>query len=169
MRILKIIVAAMAMTVLLSSVAMAHESKVGFVNPQRIINESRIGRIAQEDLANLGQEKDRRVREALDEVEELRALLDTPTITSPQETEVEKGLRIAIRQYEKLVEQSNLDIQAEERRLIQFVMRQADVILQQVAKERGFTMILTDPEIIGFVSNTMDVTDRVIRELDAML
>lgn len=169
MKTLKIFLLVMTLAVLMPVMAIAHDSKVGFVNPQRIINESRIGRIAQEDLARLGQEKDRRVREALDKVEELRSLLETPSITAPQETEMEKGLRLAIRAYEKLVEQSNLDIQGEERRLIQFVMRQADVILQEVAAERGFTMILTDPEIIGFVSHSMDVTDRVIRELDAML
>lgn len=169
MKVMNICLTALLIGLLAAPVALAHESKVGFVNPQRIINESRIGRVAQEDLAALGEEKDRRVREALDEVEILRSKLDVPTLTSTEETEVEKGLRIAIRGYEQLVEQSNMDLQAEERRLIQFVMRQADTILQRVAAERGFTMILTDPEIIGFVVDSMDVTDRVIQELDSML
>ena len=30
-------------------------------------------------------------------------------------------------------------------------------------------MILTDPEIIGYVSHSMDITDRVITELNSMI
>ncbi len=67
------------------------------------------------------------------------------------------------------MEQSNLDIQGEERRLIQFVMRRADSILRRIAEEMGFTMILTDPEIMGYVAPSVDITDRVIRELNGMM
>jgi len=154
---------------LLATTAMAHGSKVGFVNPQRIISESRIGRVAQEDLARLGKEKDRRVRGALEEVEIVRTKLETGTLSVTEEQSLEKSLRMAVRDYEQLVERSNVDIQGEERRLIQFVMRRADSILRRIAQEQGFTMILTDPEIMGYVSDSMDITDRVIRELNSMM
>jgi len=147
----------------------AQVSKVGFVNPQRIINESRIGRIAQEDLARLGREKDRRVRESLERVEAVKAEIDQGTLTVSEEQARERALRLAAREYEMLVEESNADIQTEERQLIQFVMRRADSILRRIAEEAGFTMIITDPEIIGYVADSMDITDRVIKELDAMI
>ena len=149
--------------------AAAQDSKVGFVNPQRIINESKIGRIAQEDLARLGREKDRRVGDLLSQVESVKAELEGGKLSMTQQQMKEKELRIKAREYEELVQRSNLDIQGEERQLIQFIMRRADFILRRVAEERGFTMILTDPEIIGYVAGSMDITDRVIRELNAML
>ncbi len=64
--------------------AAAQTSKVGFVNPQRIINESKIGRIAQEDLARLGREKDRRVSEALQEVEVIKQELSKGLLSVPK-------------------------------------------------------------------------------------
>lgn len=148
--------------------AAAQASKVGFINPQRIVSESKVGRVAQEDLARLGEEKDRRVREQLAVVQALQEKLDSGQLPLAEQQSVEKTLRVEVREYEDLVQNSNLDIQGEERRLIQFVMRQADSILQRIAQEGGFTMILTDPEIIGFVVDSMDITDRVIRELDAL-
>jgi len=147
----------------------AQESKVGFVNPQRIITESKIGRIAQEDLSRLGREKDRRVSELLSQVESVKAELEKGKLSMTQQQLKEKELRVKAREYEELVQHSNLDIQGEERRLIQFIMRRADFILRRIAEERGFTMILTDPEIIGYVSDSMDITDRVILELNSML
>lgn len=168
MKPLKIFIFAVTVLLLGASVGAAHMSKVGFVNPQRIVSESRIGLIAQDDLARLGKEKDRRVREALEEVERIKVKLESSTLSLTEEQSVEKSLRLAVRSYEQLVEASNLDIQNEERRLIQFVMRRADSILRGLAEEMGFTMILTDPEIIGYVDYSMDITDRVIRELNAM-
>jgi len=154
---------------LIVPIAAAQSSKVGFVNPQRIISESRIGQIAQEDLAHLGKEKDRRVREALHDVEVLKKKLESDTLSVAEQQSLEQSLRLSARSYEQIVEMSNTDIQAEERHLIRFIMHRADSLLQAIAQEGGFTMILTDPEVIGYVDNSMDITDRVIRELNSML
>jgi outer membrane protein len=169
MKLLKICIICLCAVLVGGVAASAQGSKVGFVNPQRIINESRIGRIAQEDLARLGKEKDRRVREALERVEAIKAELEKGTLSVSEEQAREKSLRLAARDYEIMVEESNADIQTEERQLIQFVMRRADSILRRIAEETGFTMILTDPEIIGYVAHSMDITDRVIKELDGMI
>ncbi|NDV19365.1 OmpH family outer membrane protein [Pseudodesulfovibrio sp. JC047] len=169
MKILKVFVAVLGLSLLVCGAALAQTSKVGFVNPQRIINESKIGRIAQEDLARLGREKDRRVRDALAVVESLQDKLKAEAVSMAQQQSMEEAMRLAVRDYERLVKNSNLEIQSEERRLIQFVMRRADSFLRTVAAEMGFTMILTDPEIIGYVADSMDLTDRVIRELNATM
>ncbi len=169
MKLLKISLVSCLSLLCCAAMAWAQESKVGFVNPQRIINESKIGRIAQEDLSRLGKEKDRRVREALAQVEEVKKQLEASTLSVSQEQIKEKALRLKAREYEDMVQRSNLDIQGEERRLIQFVMRRADSILKRIAEEQGFTMILTDPEIIGYVAHAMDITDRVIIELNSLL
>ena len=169
MKLLRICTLCVAVSLLWAATASAHKSVVGFVNPQRIISESKIGRIAQDDLARLGKEKDRRVRDALQKVDVLRSKLEKGTLSVSEEQVMEKSLRLAARDYEDLVKTSNMDIQGEERRLIQFVMRRADSILRSIASEMGFSMILTDPEIIGFVDESMDITDRVIRELNSMI
>ncbi|WP_338667263.1 OmpH family outer membrane protein [Pseudodesulfovibrio methanolicus] len=158
-----------AALLLLAVPALAQASKVGFVNPQRIINESKIGKIAQEDLARLGKEKDRRVRKAMDKVNRLQSSLKEDALSVSEQQSRETGLRQAARDYEQLVRNSNQEIQNEERQLIRFVMRRADPILKGIAREQGFTMILTDPEIIGYVDNSLDITDRVISELNSML
>ncbi|WP_419788325.1 OmpH family outer membrane protein [Pseudodesulfovibrio sp.] len=161
--------AGLLLCLLCAAPAAAQESKVGFVNPQRIINESKIGQIAQEDLARLGREKDRRVSGLLSRIDGLKAEVESNTLSVSEQQYKEKDLRLKARDYEDLVKNSNLDIQTEERHLIQFIMRRADSILRRIAEERGFTMIITDPEIIGYVSPAVDMTDRVIKELNAML
>ncbi|MEF2231780.1 MAG: OmpH family outer membrane protein, partial [Pseudodesulfovibrio sp.] len=133
MKLLKIFLCICLLCPLGAVASHAQESRVGFVNPQRIINESKIGRIAQEDLARLGREKDRRVGELLAQVEAVKAELEKGKLSMTQQQLREKELRLKARDYEELVQHSNLDIQGEERRLIQFIMRRADFILRRIA------------------------------------
>jgi len=149
--------------------AAAQASKVGFVNPQRVIMESRIGRIAQDDLSRLGEVKDKRIREVRAKAEEIQAKLSVSVLSTTEQTSLEESLRLTAREYDQLVSNSTQDLQGEERRLVKFIMRRADAILKRLAAEMGFTLILTDPEAIGYVDPSVDITDRVIRELDAMM
>lgn len=167
MKILKISLFVLVLT-LAAGTAMAQTSKVGFINPQRVVLESRIGKSAQADLARLGEEKDRIIQIKRKQVEDMRIAFEAGAYSATEATSREKNLRIAIREFDQLVENSTSDLQGEERRLIKFVMRRADIVLRRLAQEQGFTMILTDPEAIGYVADSMDLTDRVIRELDAM-
>lgn len=168
MKIFQILVFTIALA-LLCGPAAAHMSKVGFINPQRIIMESRIGQIAQQDLSRMGEAKDKRIQEAREAVEEIQAKLAAGLLTAQEEASLEKSRRLAIREYERLVQNSSEDLRGEERRLVKFIMERADLILKRLAAEMGFTMILTDPEAIGYVDHSMDITDRVIQELDKMM
>lgn len=168
MKLLNIFMLLAALTLAAGSAA-AQASKVGFVNPQRVIMESRIGRVAQEDLSRFGEIKDRQIRDARAKAEEIQAQLSVGVLSVSEQASLEQSLRIAAREYDQLVSNSTQDLQNEERRLVKFIMRRADTILRRLAAEMGFTLILTDPEAIGYVDASVDITDRVIRELDAMM
>ena len=46
-------------------------------------------------------------------------------------------------------------------------MKRADAIMRTIADQRGFTIVLTDPEAIGYVDPAVDITDEVIKALDS--
>jgi len=48
------------------------QQKVGFVNPQRVVNETRLGKMAKADLARYVAEKDRLAKESAAQVAVLR-------------------------------------------------------------------------------------------------
>ena len=60
------------------------------------------------------------------------------------------------------------DIKAEEAKLLQYVMRRADSVLEDIGKKGGYAIIITDPSAVGYVDKaSADLTERVARELDA--
>jgi outer membrane protein len=152
--------------VLAGPTAALAEQKVGFVNPQRLIDESEIGKTAQQDLAKLGKEKDRQIRESAKGINELKARLADTTLSESEQRTLESKLQILYEQHDRLIQKSNEDIQIEEARLIQFIMKRADGSLKDIAKQKGFSLVITDPDIIGYIDDSADLTDLVIQDLN---
>lgn len=159
----KIVIYAIVFACLFTTQAFA---RVGFINPQRIVNESRIGKVAQDDLAKLGRIKDQRIRKSGDKVKAVKDEVEKGLLSVTRQKVREGELEVLFARHERLIAQSNQDIRDEENRLIQFIMRKADIILRRLAAEGGFTLILTDPKSIGYIAPEVDLTDRVITALD---
>ena len=160
------VAAILGLALLFSCGAALAEQKIGFVNPQRILDESHIGKSAQADLARLGQEKDRQIRESARTINEFKAKLGNAGLSRSDQQVLEAKLQAQYEKHDRLVAESNEDIRLEEARLIHFVMQRADDSLRTVAQRHSFSMILTDPDVIGFIDPSVDVTDEVIKELD---
>ncbi|MCM0754258.1 OmpH family outer membrane protein [Desulfovibrio aminophilus] len=156
----------LVLALVLAVPAHAQQGKVGFLHPQRILNESKVGKTAQEDLSRFAQEKDRRIRSATQEIQALQNELKAGNLPEDEGRRKADALRQKLQQQDRLIQESNEEVRVEEQRLARYVMQKADAIMRQIAVRQGFTMILTDPEAIGYVDPSMDITDQVLRALD---
>jgi len=143
------------------------QQKIGFVNPQRVVNETRLGQMAKADLARYVAEKERLAKESAAQVAVLRKELEASTSTA-EHAKREELLRRKTGRHETLLRENARDIKAEEAKLLQYVMRRADSVLEDIGKKGGYAIIFTDPAAVGYVDKaSVDLTDRVARELDS--
>lgn len=144
------------------------QQKIGFVNPQRVVNETRLGQMAKADLARYVAEKDRLAKESASQLAVLRKEAEGTALSAAERTRREEAYRRKSRLHETLLQENARDIKAEEAKLLQYVMRRADAVLEDIGKKGGYAIIFTDPAAVGYVdkANT-DLTERVARELDA--
>lgn len=144
------------------------QQKIGYVNPQRVVNETRLGQTAKADLARYVAEKSRLARESAAQVAALRKEASASGLSAAERAKREESLRHRSAQHEQLLQENARDIKAEEGRLLQYVMRRADSVLEDIGKKGGYAIIITDPNAVGYVDKaSVDLTDRVARELDA--
>ena len=159
-----LIVAALLSLTLLPEQAWA-EQKIGYVNPQRVVNETRLGQTAKADLARYVADKDRTARESAAQLTILRKEMEAAS--GQDRTRREETLRRKTAQHEALLAENAKDIRAEETRLLQYVMRRAESVLEDIGKKGGYAIILIDPNVLGYVDKaSVDITDRVVRELE---
>jgi outer membrane protein len=148
--------------------ASAGHPKVGYINLQRLVNESRMGLAARSELHKLRREKEALVAEKLLEVNELRDLINKAgDKMAPQEKRDKLlSLQKANKEYQRLVSDVKADILREDRQLVSIILQKADGVLKKVAKRLDFTIILKDATAIGYLAPSVDITDEVIKELD---
>lgn len=143
------------------------QQKIGFVNPQRVVNETRLGQTAKVDLARYVAEKDRLAKESAAQVATLRKEAAAPGLPAQDRARREEQLQRKAAQHEQLLAENARDVKAEESKLLQYVMRRAESVLEELGRKGGYAIIFTDPAAVGYVDRaTVDLTDRVARELD---
>ena len=143
------------------------QQKIGFVNPQRVVNETRLGQMAKADLARYVSEKERSAKESAVQLAVLRKEAEAHGLSAADRAKREEALRRKAAMHETLLQENARDIKAEEAKLLQYVMRRADSVLEELGKKGGYAIIFTDPAAVGYVDKAnVDLTDRVARELD---
>ncbi|MBI5519317.1 MAG: OmpH family outer membrane protein [Desulfovibrio sp.] len=158
---------ALAALLFVATPALAQQ-KIGFVNPQRVVNETRLGQMAKADLARYVAEKERLARESASQLATLRKEAEATALSAPERARREEAYRRKSRMHETLLQENARDIKAEEAKLLQYVMRRADAVLEDIGRKGGYAIIFTDPAAVGYVDKAnVDLTDRVAKELDA--
>lgn len=142
--------------------------KVGYINLQRLVNESAMGKAARGDIQKLRSEREAVVKEKLKEVNWLKELINKDGgKMAPEERKAKiQALRKAYKEYQRLLTDAKEDIANEDRELVAIILKKADGVLKKVAKKKKYTIILKDPNAIGYLDPTVDITDDVLKELN---
>jgi len=163
--------AALVIMVVLTSVAWAAtsaEGKVGYINLQRLVNESKMGQAARSDMQKMRREKEALVAAKLREVNELRELINKKGDKMSPQKKRDKllALQKANKEYQRLVSDVKEDILREDRQLVAIILQKADGVVKKVAKRLNYTIILKNASAIGYLDPSVDITDAVIKELN---
>lgn len=157
-------------TILVCTSATAEEDSpaIAVIDIPKILDQTKSGkeatRVVKEFRENMAKEVDRAKKQYLalrDELQKQEALLSA-------EARAEKISNLRSREEEI---RQRLEKQEDQLKKIQVgevekVLAKIDVILDQLAVERGFTYVLDgDPRVVLYRNSKVDITDRVISEL----
>ena len=146
--------------------AVAQELKIGYVNSEKVLREATPAKAAQ---AKLEAEFGKRERELNDAAQRLKAAADKLDKDSPTLAESEK-----VRRQRELVEQDR-DLQRKRREFqedlnqrrneeLASVVERANRVIRQIFESEKYDLILQE---VVFASGRVDITDKVIRVLNA--
>jgi outer membrane protein len=141
--------------------------RVGYLNLQRLVNESDMGKTAKQEIQKLRKEREAAINGKLVEINRLKELINNQgsTMSSDEKREKIEQLQKAYKEYQRMVADAKEDIEREERQLVSVILTEADSVLKKVAKKMRYTIILKDPNVIGYLDPSADITDHLLREL----
>jgi outer membrane protein len=155
-----------AVAVMLGFVACAAQaqSKIGFVNTERIFNESEAAKRAQKKLEG---EFSRRERELVDLEARLRSesekfQKDQPVISETQRQQRQRQLADLETEFRRKQRDTNDDANRRRNEEMSIVLQAANRALKQIAEKDGLDAVFQDA---AYVNPKLDITDRVLKAL----
>lgn len=144
--------------------------KLGVVDLQRTLNQSRAGKEAKEQFLKRVEAAQKMVDAKEMELRKLKSDLDKqgPLLSEDAQLERRKEFEKKLIDYERLKKDSEDDLNLEQRNLANKIREAIEKVVQQVGRDEGYTFIFdkNDAAII-YARDATDITDKVIRIFDA--
>jgi len=146
------------------------QAKVGFLDVQRLVKESKIGKQATKDIEKLTLAREKEIAPKLKELSDLKNQVESEGAKmsdADRKTKVEEFQRLN-KEYQRLVQDSKEEIAKQDRERVAAILKKAEEVLVKVAKREKYLMIIKDPNVLSFLDPSVDITAEVIKELDNM-
>ncbi len=146
------------------------DSKIGIINVQKVVMESKAGKEAREaferDLGNkravlrVKEEDLKKLEAALKE----QAVKLTPEERRKKEEEFAQGLK----ELQRLKQDLEDELKKKDRDLSSSMLKEIFEVTQKVGQEKQFTIILQSGPQIIYRDKTIDITDEVLKRYDSL-
>ncbi|HAG90393.1 MAG TPA: hypothetical protein DCL41_00890 [Bdellovibrionales bacterium] len=143
------------------------ETKIGFIDMQKAIQETKAGKAAKKQLeaefnkkkAEL-QKKEADLKKKFEDFEKKAMALSNEVKAKKQQE-----LQIEMQKHQQHVAKSQMEIQKKERDLTKPIIDKMQKIISDLAKKEGYTAILEKSEqLVLFAQPSIDLTDKVVKE-----
>jgi outer membrane protein len=146
--------------------AMAQDSKIGYINTQRITTESAIAKTAQ---AKLEQEFSKRGKELADLQTALKTFSekferDAPTLTESQRASRQKEGAELNRDFQRKQREYQEDLNGRRNEELQQVLEKANKAVKKVAEDEKYDLVIQE---VVYSNSRHDITDKVLKILNA--
>jgi len=151
-----------------SSLAYAQSTKIGSVDLQRIIRESKRA-IKERDVVQ--KRADELTKEISKKQEELKALKESlekkaSMLSEQARRDQEKEYQQKAREYEWLVKDSREEMQKKEQEMLAKLLKSINTVVNKLGEEGNYTLIVA-ASIVAYAPDELDITDQVIKAFDA--
>ena len=161
----------LCLTVFAAAAAAADSIKIGILDFQKVLQESKAGIAAQEKINEAGKEMEAELESRKEAIEESRKNLERESLVMSKEAreEKEREIRILINDFKALQQKYVSEYKAQEQSFIRKIQEEVFALAGKIGKEQGFSMILEKREsAVLYHDAGMNITEELIRRYDQM-
>lgn len=143
-------------------------TKVGYIDINRLVNDSDMGKAASAELKKFRTEKQTALKKKQDQIDKLEAALSKSDNTSDESGQLEKARKLADlkTEYKRMTDDANQAIKWKNDDIVRHILAKAIPIIKREAEENGYAMIFRNPDSLIYVEKSADITDSIIRQLN---
>lgn len=153
-----------------AAVAGAADVRIAVIDFQRILDDSRAGKAAQETINQQGRQMEAELKAKGDALEQMKDQLQKDALVMSKETreEKEREFRIQINEFRESQQEFARKAREMQMRAMGKIRQDIDTLAKAYAEEKDFTLMIEKQEAgVIYVPAQLDVTDEIIRRYDA--
>lgn len=168
MKKLQIGIAAIAVAAIFSGAAIAAESKLGFINLQRALNECQAGKEAIQELEAETKKRQEQVDVKQEELKKLNEEIEKKRAvwSDDMKEQKQRELQAKVQDFQRFYMQSNDDIKRREQEKKSVIIKDLIEFSKALAKEKGYEFIFEFQSLI-YSPPEADLTNELIKISDA--
>lgn len=145
----------------------AEKEKIGFVNLQVALNESAVGKAAKAELEEIIKRKQDDVETRIKAKDAFKEEIEKQSAVLSEDARRSKAgeLQRMEREIERLVADTNADLQKLQRDKEVRILKDMDDIIRRFGKEHGYTVIFPS-DVLLYAAEGLDVTAAIVEEFD---
>ena len=162
-------VVAVVLTVTLATAVAAQEIKIGYVDLQRALNESKAGQKARESFKKDVDKYQLDLKKQKDDLETLREQLEKKALVMKEDERrsMELDYQRRARDFERSYKDSQGELQLKDNQLTAEILKGISEIVREFGKEEGYTLILENSSsTVLYSAQDADLTERIIQIYD---
>lgn len=147
------------------------EFKMGFVDTQKAIQDSKAGKKAKAEMEKEGDKKKKELDKKKDDIEKMKADIEKKRSVLSEEAYNKRAQEFQEEMYkfQQSVQKSQNELQKKENELLAPIAEKMKTIIEKLAKAKGMSMVLqTNPvqQNVVFGTDDVNLTKDVITEMD---
>jgi outer membrane protein len=144
------------------------ETKLGFVDMQRVVMNSKEAKSVETKLNELLEKKRAQFRPKEEEFNKLRQELETQQAVLSAEALEERQIELAQMKskLEREVEAAQEEVTIERRKMLAPLLKRIQDVIIEIGKTEGFSMVIERHPGVLFMSDSLDITEMVIERLN---
>ncbi|MCU0286894.1 MAG: OmpH family outer membrane protein [Acidobacteria bacterium] len=155
-------------TILILSVFVFPEVKIGIINAQDIIVKTKKGNEVQKKLEALQNDAQQKVETLQNQIKQLQKDLASPALNNDTREKKNRELEDKRISYNRMIQDAQKDIQEQSQKELMDLQREIMPLIQQIGQSKGYTLILDMASSgIAYFDKTIDITDEVVKAVDA--
>ncbi len=160
--------AVVALLTLLPAMASAGNTKIGVVDLQQVIANSKQGKEATAKLKKEYEKKKAEVDKKRAEVQRLREELEKKSALLSEKAKKAKQdeYREALRELQHLIDDSKSDLRLKENELRQQLLKQAVSVVQKLAKEKGYGLVIDMSGGVVYADPSLNISKEALKRFD---
>ncbi len=153
-----------------SSVAVAAENKVGYVDLQKALNLSEAGKQAKEELAATVKKHEGTVETRQNELKQLKNKIEKEGrhLSEEGRSKMEREYQQKLKDFQRFTKDVQEELQEKDADFTRRILEDLFALVKEIAQKQGFSMVLEKSESsLLYADDGLDLTDELINAYNA--